>query len=72
MICSRLCLLYFSVSFPQCGSLLDPKKKNDFVGEVAEEYQELRDDHYDSLKVGTFVHSFEDILLSYSNDVFML
>lgn len=57
--------------FSQCGSLLDPKKKINFVEEVAEEYQEIREDHYDSLKVGTFVRSFEDILLTYSND-FML
>ena len=39
-------VLYF-----QCGSLLDESQKEDFCEEISEEYEEIREDHYDSLKV---------------------
>ena len=35
----------------KCGSLKDDKKKEDFLEEVSEEYEEIREEHYDSLKV---------------------
>lgn len=30
---------------------MDPSKKVEFIEEVAEEYEELREEHYESLKV---------------------
>jgi hypothetical protein len=41
----------FCFDFYKCGSLKDPTKKEDFVEEIAEEYEEIREEHYDSLKV---------------------
>ncbi len=35
------------------GALLDENQKEEFTEEVAEEYEEIRDEHYDSLKVHT-------------------
>jgi len=35
----------------KCGSLKDKKKREEFVEETAEEYEEIREEHYDSLKV---------------------
>ena len=32
---------------------MDASQKEDFAEQVAEEYEELREDHYDSLKVQT-------------------
>ena len=42
--------LNFLISL-KVGALMDPEQKEDFTEEVAEEYEELREDHYDSLKV---------------------
>lgn len=39
-----------SKSVVVCGSLLDQRKKVDYLDEISEEYQEVREDHYDSLK----------------------
>ena len=35
----------------QCSALIDDASKEDFVEEIREEYEEVRDEHYDSLKV---------------------
>lgn len=35
----------------QCSALIDATSKEDFVEEIKEEYEEVRDEHYDSLKV---------------------
>lgn len=35
----------------QCSSLLDEACREEFVEEVSEEYEEIREEHYDSLKV---------------------
>lgn len=35
----------------QCSALIDEGSKEDFVEEIKEEYEEIRDEHYDSLKV---------------------
>ncbi|ELT98045.1 hypothetical protein CAPTEDRAFT_173307 [Capitella teleta] len=32
------------------GALMDDKQKDDFAEDIAEEYEELREDHYDSLR----------------------
>lgn len=36
----------------QCSQLLDENLKDDFFEEIQEEYEDIRQDHYDSLKVG--------------------
>ena len=35
----------------QASALLDDKSKEEFVDEISEEYEEVREEHYDSLKV---------------------
>lgn len=35
----------------QAGALLDGKLKEEFMDEISEEYDEVREEHYDSLKV---------------------
>jgi len=35
----------------KCGSLKDENKKEEFVEELCEEYEDIRQEHYDSLKV---------------------
>ena len=35
----------------QCSSLLDPSECEQFIEEKAEEYDEIREDHYENLKV---------------------
>lgn len=35
----------------QCSQLLDENIRDDFIEEIQEEYEDLRQDHYDSLKV---------------------
>ena len=35
----------------KCGSLLDESKKELFEEELLEEYDEIREEHYESLKV---------------------
>ena len=42
-----------SINF-QASALLDDNLKEEFVDEVSEEYDEVREDHYDSLKVFIF------------------
>ena len=37
--------------YVKCGSLKDASKKEDFLEELSEEYEEIREEHYDSLKV---------------------
>ena len=39
----------------QCSALIDETSKEDFVEEIKEEYEEIRDEHYDSLKVIVFL-----------------
>lgn len=35
----------------QCSSLLGKEDRDEFVEEIQEDYEEIRSDHYDSLKV---------------------
>ena len=42
--------LYLCALF-QCGALLDDSQKLEFAEEIQEEYEDIREDHYDSLKV---------------------
>lgn len=35
----------------QCSQLLDENLKDDYFEEIREEYEDIRQDHYDSLKV---------------------
>lgn len=35
----------------QCSQLLDESLKDDFFEEILEEYEEIRQEHYESLKV---------------------
>ena len=44
-------MLHLYSCFVQCGSLLDKEKFDDFMEEINEEYEEIREEHYDSLKV---------------------
>jgi len=37
----------------KCGSLKDVSKKEDFLEDLSEEYEEIREEHYDSLKVNS-------------------
>lgn len=37
--------------FFQCSQLLDENVKDDFFEEILEEYEEIRQEHYESLKV---------------------
>lgn len=37
----------------QCSQLLDESLKDDFFEEIREEYEDVRQDHYDSLKVNS-------------------
>ena len=37
--------------FLQCSSLMDKDQIEDFSDDIKEEYEEIREDHYDSLKV---------------------
>ena len=48
---SRLIYRMFCCCKFQCSSLLNDVDREDFVEEIAEEYDEIRTDHYDSLKV---------------------
>lgn len=41
----------FSFLFFQCSQLLDENVKDDFFEEILEEYEEIRQEHYESLKV---------------------
>ena len=44
-------MVYSTFSCGKAGALMDPERKKEFAEDVAEEYEELREDHYDSLKV---------------------
>ena len=35
----------------QCSSLLSQEMRQDYVEDIQEEYEEVRQDHYDNLKV---------------------
>jgi hypothetical protein len=41
----------FILVWLQCSSLLDCDNFREFVEEISDEYEEIRDEHYDSLKV---------------------
>ena len=45
-----LLLLLLWMGF-QCSSLLDATQYDDFVEEISEEYDEIREEHYENLKV---------------------
>lgn len=45
----------------QCSALIDEASKEDFVEEIKEEYEEVRDEHYDSLKVRN-VHLYSHLI----------
>ena len=38
-------------TLPQCSQLLEDAVREEFFEELTEEYEELRQEHYDSLKV---------------------
>lgn len=50
-----MCYTRYLVLFPsccfQCSQLLDDSIKDDFFEEILEEYEEIRQEHYESLKV---------------------
>ena len=54
---SRYCVLLHVVLLNvagcgvKCGSLKDNNKREEFMEEISEEYEEIREEHYDSLKV---------------------
>lgn len=39
-------------SLVQCSQLLDEAQREEYFEDIKEEYEEVRQDHYDSLKVG--------------------
>ena len=41
----------------QCSSLLNAEDKEDFIEDISEEYDEIRTDHYDSLKVRCLLYT---------------
>ena len=43
-------------SYFQCSSLLNSEEKEDFIEDICEEYEEIRTDHYDSLKVTSMLN----------------
>ena len=45
------CPIRFFTNLFQCSSLLDASQYDDFVEEIAEDYEEIRDEHYENLKV---------------------
>ena len=49
-------LACWHVSVFQCSALLDETSKEDFVDEIREEYEEIRVEHYDTLKVLLYLH----------------
>jgi len=53
----------------KCGSLKDKSKREDFMEEISEEYEEIRDEHYDSLKVKSLFLTF---LFSHCSQPFAL
>jgi len=46
-----MALTLMRLSCVKCGSLKDASKKEDFLEELSEEYEEIREEYYDSLKV---------------------
>ena len=46
----------------QAGALLDDKLKDEFIDEISEEYDEVREEHYDSLKVTLLYLSLDNFL----------
>ena len=51
--CPTIHVLDASKSVVVAGNLLHEDAKEEFVEEIAEEYEEIREEHYDSLKVST-------------------
>ncbi len=49
--CPTIHVLDASKSVVVACALLDDALRDDYTDEVAEEYDEIRDDHYDSLRV---------------------
>lgn len=49
----------------QCSQLLDENLKDDYVEEILEEYEDIRQDHYESLKVSDKSRS---VLISNQSD----
>ena len=56
--CARSLRNFESLVSPQCSALLDKEAKEDFVDEIKEEYDEVRDEHYDTLKVRILIVNF--------------
>lgn len=48
LCCLRVVELYLAF---QCSQLLDENLKDDYFEEILEEYEDIRQDHYESLKV---------------------
>lgn len=49
--CAALCLLLTWILRFQCSQLLDENLKDEYFEEITEEYEDIRQDHYESLKV---------------------
>ena len=49
--CIILYVTLCSLNCCQVTSLLDKSKKQEYVEDIKEDYEDIRDDHYDSLKV---------------------
>lgn len=49
--CAALCLLLTWLLRFQCSQLLDESLKDEYFEEITEEYEDIRQDHYESLKV---------------------
>lgn len=67
----------------QCSQLLDENLKDDYIEEIQEEYEDIRQDHYESLKVsvvkaglGLFqirvIHDFSWVLLTILRETYFL
>ena len=49
--CPTIHVLDASKSVVVASALLDESVKDEYIEEIAEEYEEIREEHYDSLKV---------------------
>lgn len=47
-----LCGYWILILHFQCSQLLDENLKDEYFEEILEEYEDIRQDHYESLKVG--------------------
>ena len=59
-------VLITAVLLFQCGSLIDGERREAFMEDINEEYEEVREEHYDSLKVGIVLDSSVLIIIPHS------